>query len=440
MGSHPNAYAETSPVGDSTCHHRPMPTRTPLVSDVTDVDLWSPATYAAGPPYEAFATLRANAPVAWHLEAPRRPGGRAGPGFWCVTRHEDIHTVSVDPTTFSSWLGGFTGADISGAILEETRLNLMAMDPPDHTALRKAIREPFGPRGVARLAETIEHIAHDVVEQVAPRGRAEFVEDVASEVPLRILAGLLGVAEDDRRTFYAWSNAIIGNHDPDYGGTVADFLAAKDALFDYGRAVIAAKRSDPGDDFLSNVVNARIDGEEIGDDRIAMMWYLFLVAANETTRSTLSGAIQALTDWPDQRERLLSDLDAHLPGFVEETLRMNNAVLHFRRTATRDVELGGAQIQAGDKLLLWYPSANRDESVFDDPDRFDLTRSPNLHLAFGVGPHFCLGARLGRLSVATTLRTLLTRLPDIEVSGEVQWAHSNFLHWAKELPVRFTPA
>ena len=170
------------------------------------------------------------------------------------------------------------------------------------------------------------------------------------------------------------------------------------------------------------------------------MWYLFLVAANETTRSTLSGAIQALTDWPNQRELLLSDLDAHLPGFVEETLRFNNAVLHFRRTATRDVELGGARIQAGDKLLLWYPSANRDEAVFEGPDRFDLTRNPNRHLAFGIGAHFCLGARLGRLSVQATLQELLLRLPDIAVSGPVKGAHSNFLNWVKVMPVTFTPA
>jgi cytochrome P450 len=380
------------------------------------------------------------APVAWHEEAPRRPGGRSGPGFWCVTRHADIHAVSVDTDTYSSWLGGFTGADISGGVLEETRLNLMAMDPPEHTALRRAIREPFSAKGVDRLKQAIERIALEVVDSIAHRGEAEFVDEVASEVPLRILAHLLGVAEADRRTFYAWSNAIIGNHDPDFGGTVADFLAAKDALFAYGREVIAYKRAHPGDDFLSQVVHGEVNGEPIDDERIVMMWYLFLVAANETTRSTLSGALQALTDWPDQRTLLLSDLDAHLPGFIEETLRVNNAVLHFRRTATRDTTLGGAQIRAGDKVLLWYPSANRDEAVFANPDRFDLTRSPNLHLAFGVGAHFCLGARLGRLSVATTLRALLTRLPDITVSGPVVGARSNFLHWVKQMPVRFTPA
>ncbi len=415
--------------------------RRPYAPDYIDVDLWSPATFAAGPPYDAFAALRDRAPVAWHPEPARRSGGQPGPGFWCVTTHADITAVSVDPGTYSSWLGGFTGAELSPRVLAETRLNLMATDPPEHTLLRKAIREPFGPKGVERLRDFITDAADDVVDTVANRGSCEFVEAVASEVPLRILAHLLGVAPEDRRQFYAWSNAIIANHDPDYGGSVDDFLAAHRALFSYGERVIADKKANPGDDFMSRVVHARLEsGEPVGDDRVAHLWYLFLVAANETTRSTLSGAIMALSQWPDQRELLLSDLDRHLGGFVEEVLRYNNAVNHFRRTATVDTELNGAQIRAGDKLLLWYPSANRDAAVFDEPERFDLTRQPNLHLAFGVGPHFCLGARLGRLSVATTLRALLGRLPDIAVSGPVRRVESNFLNWAKEMPVSYTPA
>lgn len=418
-----------------------MARRTPYAPDLIEANLWDPATFAVGPPYEAFARLRAEAPIAWHPEPPRREGGREGPGFWCITRHDDIRAVSVDTETFSSWLGGFTGADITGAILEETRLNLMAMDPPDHTHLRRAIREPFGAGGVERLRSEIEQIASQSVDRIAPHGTAEFVEDFASEVPLRILAHLLGVAEEDRRQFYGWSNAIIGNHDPDYGGTPEDFRNAHRALFAYGNRVIAEKIEKPGDDFLSRVVHAELDGgEPVGEKLAAMLWYLFLVAANETTRSSLTGAVQLLSAWPDQRELLLSDLDTHLPGFIEELLRMNDAVLHFRRTASRDVELGGVQIAEGDKVLLWYPSGNRDEEVFDDPDRFDLTRSPNLHVALGIGPHFCLGARLGRLSLDITLRELLTRLPDIAVSGPQRRAHSNFLNWAKEQPVSFSPA
>ena len=263
--------------------------RRPFAPGYIDVDLWSPASFKGGPPYRAFATLRREAPVAWHPEPPRRAGGRPGPGFWCVTKHADIHTVSTDPETYSSWLGGFTGADISGAVLEETRLNLMAMDPPDHTALRKAIREPFSAGGVARLASTIEEIAHDVVDAIAAKGAIEFVDEVASEIPLRIPRTCSVSTRPTGARSTPGRTRIIGNHDPEYGGTIQDFLAAKDALFAHGQRVIAEKRANPGDDFISRVAHADIDGVPIDDDRITMMWYLFLAAANETTRSSLTG-------------------------------------------------------------------------------------------------------------------------------------------------------
>ena len=414
-------------------------TRSPLAADIIDVDLWDPSTFRSGPPYEAFATLRRAAPVAWHEEPPRREGGRPGPGFWCVTSHAEIHEVSTNPDVFSSWLGGFTGADISGAVLEETRLNLMGMDPPDHTRFRQAIRAPFMRDGVRTLVATVEGFAREVVDAVAHKGETDFVADIASELPLLLLSHLMGVPPEDRGLFYDWSNKIIGNHDPDFGGSVKDFLTAKDELFAYGREIIAAKRRNPGDDLVSSFVRAEIDGEPLDDERIILLWFLLLIAGNETTRSSLTGAMEMLSEFPEQRALLVADPDTHMAGFIEESLRYTNPVLHFRRTATRDVELGGAQVREGDKLLLWYPAANRDESVFESPDEFDLTRSPNLHLAFGVGPHFCLGARLGRLQIASMLRELLTRLPDIEVTAPATRAHSNFLNSAKTLPVRFTP-
>ncbi len=416
-----------------------MSTRAPAAADHIDVDLWDPATFRDGPPYEAFAALRERAPVAWHRERPRREGHAEGPGFWCVTTHADVHDVSTNPDIFSSWLGGFTGADITGAVLEETRRNLMGMDPPEHTLLRQAIRDPFGRRRVAELASTIEGFAREVVGRVAHKGEIDFVAEVAAELPLLTLAHIMGVPPEDRGLFYDWSNHIIGNHDPDYGGSVRDFLQAKDELFAYGREIIAAKRRQPGDDLVSAFIAAEVEGEPLDDDRIVLLWFLLLVAGNETTRSSLTGAMEVLSAFPDQRALLISDMERHLPGFIEETLRFTNPVLHFRRTATRDVILGGARVGAGDKLLLWYPAANRDGSVFEGPDTFDLTRSPNPHLAFGVGPHFCLGARLGRLQIGVMLTELLRRLPDIDVAGRARRAHSNFLNSAKELPVRFTP-
>jgi cytochrome P450 len=415
--------------------------RLPYAPDLIDVDLWDPASFADGPPYAAFAELRSRAPVAFHPERARRAGGREGPGFWCVTSHHDIHEVSTNTATYSSWLGGFTGADLSGAVLEETRLNLMGMDPPDHTAMRRSIREPFGPKWVRGLADAISGYAAEILDTVIAKaengdGHIDFVAEIASELPLMVLAHIMGVDADDRGLFYDWSNRIIGNHDPDFGGSIKDFLAAKDELFEYGREVIARKRLDPGDDMVSWFVTTAIDGEPLDDERIVLLWFLLLVAGNETTRSSLTGAMEVLSQFPEQRRLLVSDLDGHMPGFIEEVLRYTNPVLHFRRTATHDTVLGGAQIREGDKLLLWYPAANRDPAVFSDPDGFDLTRALNNHVAFGVGAHFCLGARLGRLQMQIMLTEMLTRLPDIEVTGTAKRAHSNFLNSAKTLPVR----
>lgn len=418
--------------------------RRPLASDHIDVDLFDPHLFGRGIPYEAFATLRREAPVAWHEERPRREGGRPGPGFWCLTRHADIHHASCHPELFSSYLGGFTSADISGAVLDETRLNLMGMDPPDHTAFRRAIREPFSPRMVRGLTPAIEGFATRVIDDVVGSTSAgeqlsfDFVTEVAAELPLLVLAHLLGVAEEDRGLFFDWSNQIIGNHDPDFGGTIHDFLRAKDEIFAYARQITEAKRAAPGDDLVSHVVKAEIDGKPLTDERIVILWFLLLIAGNETTRSSLTGAMEMLSTHPDQRRLLMSDLDTNLPLFVEEMLRITNPVLHFRRTATQDIEIGDATIRAGDKVVLWYPSANRDETVFDQPEVFDLTRQPNPHLAFGVGTHFCLGARIGRLSIRTMLRELLTRLPDIEMVGEPQRLHSMFLSGAKALSVTAT--
>ncbi len=413
--------------------------RTPYAPDFIDVDLWDPSTFADGPPYEAFAQLRAEAPVAFHPEKPRREGKKPGPGFWCVTTHADIHEVSTNPDVYSSWLGGFTGADITGAVLEETRLNLMAQDPPDHTHLRRAVRDPFSSHGVAKLRSAVEGFARDTVDKIAHKNEIDFVDEVASDLPLLVLSHLMGVAPEDRGLFYGWTNAIIGNHDPDFGGTIADFLQAKDELFAYGRNIIENKRKNPGDDLVSTFVQAEINGEPLETETIIHLWFLLLIAGNETTRSSLTASMEALSAFPEQRELLLSDLPTHLPGFIEEVLRWGNPVLHFRRTASVDTQLGGAEIKAGDKLLLWYPSANRDATVLDNPHDFDLTRSPNMHLAFGVGQHFCLGARLGRMQIGIMLTELLTRLPDIAVSAPATRAHSNFLNSAKTLPVRFTP-
>ena len=316
----------------------------------------------------------------------------------------------------------------------------MGMDPPDHTLLRHSVRKPFGATWINNLAGNIERFTSEILDEVVPKGDIDFVSEIAAPLPLRVLAHIMGVGSSDIDLFYDWSNRIIGNHDPDFGGSVQDFLAAKDELFNYGREVIAEKRKRPGNDMVSYFVATEIDGEKLDDERLILLWFLLLVAGNETTRSSLTGAMEVLSQFPDQRRLLVSDVDRHLPGFIEETLRYTNPVLHFRRTATRDVAIGDSTIREGDKLLLWYPSANRDSDAFENPNDFDLTRSPNNHVAFGVGPHFCLGARLGRLQMQVMLKELLRRIPDIGVTGPAQRTHSNFLNSAKTLPVSFTPS
>ena len=411
----------------------PLPSRSPWAPDYTEIDLHDPANFAEGPPYDAFTTLRNEAPVAFHPERPRRQGGKEGPGFWCITRHRDVQIVSKDPDTFSSWLGGFTGADLSGAVLEETRLNMMGMDPPAHTLLRHSIRQPFGPAWVRNLEGNIAHFASDILDKVCEQGEIDFVAEVAAELPLRVLAHIMGVGSSDTKLFFDWSNRIIGNHDPDFGGSVKDFLAAKDELFSYGREVIAAKRKQPGDDMVSYFVSTEIEGEKLDDERLILLWFLLLVAGNETTRSSLTGAMEVLSKFPDQSAILCSDVPRHLPGFIEETLRYTNPVLHFRRTATKDVVLGEASIKTGDKLLLWYPAANRDTEVFDKPDSFDLSRTPNNHVAFGVGPHFCLGAHLARRQINVLYKELLSQMPDIHAVGEPDRLRSSFINGVKHL-------
>ena len=292
---------------------------------------------------------------------------------------------------------------------------------------------------VNNLADNIERFTSEILDEVVPKGDIDFVSEIAAPFPLRVLAHIMGVGSSDVDLFYDWSNRIIGNHDPDFGGSVQDFLAAKDELFSYGRDVIAEKRKRPGDDMVSYFVATEIDGDKLDDERLILLWFLLLVAGNETTRSSLTGAMEVLSQFPDQRQLLVSDVDSHLPGFIEETLRYTNPVLHFG-VRQQEMLYWGLEIREGDKLLLWYPSANRDAEAFENPNDFDLTRSPNNHVAFGVGPHFCLGARLGRLQMHVMLKELLRRIPDIGVTGPAQRTHSNFLNSAKTLPVSFTPS
>jgi cytochrome P450 len=406
---------------------------------VIDVDLFQPDSWADGVPHAVFDKLRAEDPVHWCEETPVPVfDAPAGPGYWAVTRYDDVVEVSRHPDVFSSHRGGTqifdppTAEDL--AIQQQMLIN---MDPPEHSTLRKIVSGAFTPRAVATLREQIEAHARSIVDAVADRGDQEFdfVPAVAAELPLLVLADVLGVPRADRHLLFDWSNRLIGALDPEYGGGIEDFQAAFMEMFAYGHGLAEEKRAHPTDDVISTIVNAEVDGERLDEIELDMFWELLVIAGNETTRNLVSGGLQALSEHPAEKARLLADL-AGLPVAIEEMLRYVTPVVHFRRTATRGTALAGRPIEEGQKVVVYYVSANRDEAVFDEPHRFDVARSPNSHLAFGNGPHFCLGASLARLEIRVLFEELLTRVPGIEVCGPVQRMHSSFINGVKHLPVR----
>jgi cytochrome P450 len=297
------------------------------------------------------------------------------------------------------------------------------------------VQKAFVPRAIERLNESVAANAREIVDDFAAAGGGDFVEDVAAELPLRVLAELLGVPREDRHLLFDWSNRLIGSDDPEFGGgDPMQFAAAFMEMFSYGNNIADDRRANPRDDLVSVIANAEVEGERLTQVEFNMFWLLLVIAGNETTRNLLSGGTLALIEHPDQRDRLLTD-PALLPTAIEEMLRFVSPVIHFRRTATQDTEVAGQPIASGDKVVVYYVSANRDETVFADPDRFDVARTPNEHVAFGVGPHFCLGAHLARQEIGTMFTLLLERVPRLELTGPVQRMQSAFINGIKHLPV-----
>jgi len=403
------------------------------------VDLAGPGLYADGIPHDLLADLRRSNPVIW-VDEPATDSFPGGPGFWAVLRHADVSHVSRHPADFSSWRGTSFLRDprpSDVAVLRRMRLN---MDPPEHTALRKIVNRAFTPQAIRRqLAEAIERHARAVVDDLCEQGQAEFVTSVAAEMPLRVLADVLGVPTEDRHLLYSWTNRLVGLDDPEYGGDPQAFLSAFTEMFAYARAKTEEKRAKPADDLWSLVVNAEVDGERLSGGDLDRFFQLLVIAGNDTTRNLIANTLLTLSEHPEQFDRLRADLSL-LPGAIEEVLRYSPSVIQFRRTATRGLELSGQTIAENDKIIINYASANRDETVFADPNRFDITRDPNPHISFGDGTHFCLGANLARLQTRVLLNELLTRLPDIAVDGPPQRLRSSFMNGIKHLPVRFSPA
>ncbi|MEV4235238.1 MULTISPECIES: cytochrome P450 [unclassified Nocardia] len=394
------------------------------------------------PPYEYFATLRREAPVHWN-PPPDKPIGGAMPmnrGFWVLSKYQDVNMASRDAELFSSWLGGPVLYDPnpdappgSPHTLEGQRTGLMGKDHPEHTAYRKLVSAGFTPKNIAKLEPMIKSHAKRIIDRVRDADDGEFVFTVAAELPMMTLTELMGVPKSDWKQFFEWGNAIAAVEDPD-----TDALQVAMELFGYCHQLVEEKRKNPDGSMLSNYANKDIDGERLTDFEINMFFLTLSIAGHETTRNTTAHVIRLLSEFPEQRAVLLDDLPGRLPNAIEETLRFSPPVVQFRRTATRDFELHGVRIEEGDKVYLSYASANRDEEVFTDPDRFDILR-PNAdqHLSFGAGPHYCMGTTLARLQMRTILEELLTARPQVHVSGPVTRLRSIWFNALTEMPVEY---
>lgn len=402
---------------------------------MTPPDLGNPDTYTDGFPHELFARLRRESPVVWCPE-PATEDFDGGPGLWAVTRHADIVAAGKTPDVFSSNLGGTFIRDATPHELREMQRAMLNTDPPEHSKLRRIVSKAFTPRVVNGMAESITQHARNVVDALGDGGELDLVEHFSAELPLLVLADILGVPPAERHLLYDWTNRMVGFGDPE-AGDPRSYVTAFGELFAYAHALTKQKRAEPTDDVWSLVVNAEVDGERLTDDDLDRFFQLLVIAGNETTRNLLNGSILTLSQYPDQWQKLRDD-PALMPTAIEEILRWYPPVMQFRRTAAQDVEVGGQQIKAGDKVVLCYASANRDSDVFTDPDKFDITRQENPHLSFGAGPHFCLGNAVARLEARAVLPMLFERFPTIEVNGPPVRARSNFINGITELPVRLS--
>ena len=405
-----------------------------LVHD--DIDLTDLDRFAQGFPHHVFDALRNESPVWFHPPTPHTPGGE---GFWVLSRYADIVDAAADPATFSSETGG--DREGGGTTLEDMAAGyaigvlLNMMDDPRHAKFRRLLTPSVAPRTLAAIEADLRRRAAGIVDVALQRGECDFLVDVAAELPMQAVAQLAGVPQEDRHQLLHWANVTLDYEDREVGQATARTQQAAAEMFVYGSTLLQQKRSHPADDLLSVIAQGRIDDEPLTDAEQRMFFNLIIAAGSETTRNSIAIGMLALIDHPDTWRQLADDRSL-LPNAVEEILRWASSTPYNRRTATGDVEVGGQLIRAGDKVTLWWASANRDESVFDDPYTFDIRRTPNPHLAFGRGTHFCLGAALARMEIRVVFDALLDRVADAKVTGPVEYVRSNKHAGVRHMPVR----
>ncbi|MET0695798.1 MAG: cytochrome P450 [Acidimicrobiia bacterium] len=404
-------------------------------------DITSHDTFVRSVPHATFARMRREEPVAWVEESD-------GEGFWALTKHADISVASRDFRRFTASRGIRIEQMAPDEL--EARRTMMEFDPPEHARLRRLVQPGFTPKVVATYESAFRTLAGQVLDRVLPLGEFDFVTEIARELPIRLLCRLLGVPETDAQQLVAWGDQMISNADPEYTPVVIDKMDTEEyrllpfrspaalEVFRYAEEMALERRSDPADDIVTALLTAEPDGQPLTDLEFKNFFTLMMVAGNETTRHTISHGLIYLLDHRDQLEQLRDDPARLSAPATEEILRKSSVTMHFRRTATEDVVLRGRTIRSGDRVVMWYPSANHDEEVFDSPFTFDVRRQPNDHLTFGTGRHVCLGASLARLEVRVVFEELLRRVASIEITGPPDRLRSNFINGIKHLPVRVT--
>lgn len=398
------------------------------------IDVYNLDQYAeSGVPHDQLKKLRQEAPVFRH-DDPQLPEG-----YWALTRHADVVFVSRNPELFSSYEKTAMLDEYAQEQIDQQRMFMLNQDPPEHTRTRQLVNRGFTPRMIARLEERIQQTCDDIVEQAVAKGEGDFVTLCAAELPLIVIAELMGVPLEDRHKVFDWSNRMVGGMDPEYGVTEEQRFNAAQEMWAYANELAKTKRAQLQDDIVSKLISPDEAGNVLSELEFDLFFMLLAVAGNETTRNAISGGMYAFTQHPDQWDRLKAD-PSLIPTAADEIVRWVSPVNLFRRTPTQDVEIGGVQIKRGEKVVIYYSSANRDELVFDHPDVFDIAREPNPHVGFGGGgPHFCLGRHLAKLEIECLFRSLITQCERVELVAEPRRLRSNFINGIKEMTVRFVP-